>query len=78
MPLTPYLKEAVFDPTEIEALNTAFAATCKSRQLVDRHDPLAEVVARIIIDIARTGERNPQRIHDLALQALKELDQRTA
>jgi hypothetical protein len=78
MPLTPYLKEAVFQPNEIEAMNTAFVATCQSLQLADRDDPLTEIVARTIIDIARTGERKPQRLHELALRALKEQNQRTA
>jgi hypothetical protein len=76
MPLTPYLKEAVFDPKAIEAMNTAFVAACKSLQLLIRDDPMTEIVARKIIDIARTGERDPQRMHDLALLALKESDQR--
>jgi hypothetical protein len=78
MPLTPYLKEAVFDPKAIEAMNIAFEAACKSLQLVIRDDPMTQIVARKIIDIARTGECDPQRIHDLALLALKESDQRSA
>jgi hypothetical protein len=78
MPLTPYLKEAVFDPKAIEAMNTAFAAACKSLQLVIRDDPMTQILARKIIDIARAGECDPQRMHDLALLALKELDQRSA
>ena len=78
MPLTPYLKEAVFDPKAIEAMNIAFAAACKSLQLVIQDDPMTQIVARKIIDIARAGECDPQRMHDLALLAFKELDQRSA
>ncbi len=78
MPLTPYLKEAAFDPKAIEAMNAAFEAICKSLQLFNRNDPLTEIVARKIIDVARTGELDPQRIHDLALLELKESGQRSA
>ena len=78
MPLTPYLKEAVFDPKAIEAMNAAFLALCKSLQL-DRSDAArTEVVARKVIDIGRTGERDPQRIHDLVLLALEDSDLRSA
>jgi hypothetical protein len=78
MPLTPYLKEAVFDPTAIEAMNSAYLAICKSLQ-VDRSDTArSELVARKVIDIGRTGERDPQRIHDLVVLALSESDQRSA
>jgi hypothetical protein len=78
MPLTPYLKEAVFDPKAIEAMNTAFLAICKSLQLNRSDAARMEVVARKVIDIGRTGERDPQKIHDLVLLALNEPDQRSA
>lgn len=78
MPLTPYLKEAAFEPKAIKAMDAAFGAVCKSLQLLNRSDPITEIVARKIIDIARTGELDPQRMHDLVLLELKELDQRSA
>jgi hypothetical protein len=78
MPLTPYLKEAAFEPKAIEAMTAAFEAVCKSLQLAKRDDPISQIVARKIVDIARTGERDPQRMHDLVLLELKELDQRSA
>ena len=52
-------------------MNTAFAAACKSLQLVIRDDPMTEIVARKIIDVARAGERDPQRMHDLALARIE-------
>ena len=78
MPMTPYLKEAVFDPKAIGAMNVAFLAICKSLQLDRTDGTRTEFVARKVIDIARTGERDPQRIHDLVLLALKESDKRSA
>jgi len=46
MPLTPFLKGALFDPQAIEAMTAAFEAVCQSLQLLDRSDPFAEIVAR--------------------------------
>ena len=78
MPLTPYLKEGVFDPQAIDAMNTAYMAVCKSLQLSPRDNHITQIVARKIIEIAGAGEQNPERMHDLALIALKEADQSSA
>jgi hypothetical protein len=72
MPLTPFLKQATFDPPTIEAMSAAFEAVCASLELVDRSDPLTEIVARKVIEVAGTGERDPQRICDLVLLALND------
>jgi hypothetical protein len=78
MPLTPYLKGGVFEPEQIEAMTVAFRAVCRSLQLAERDDPFTEIVARKVIEIAGTGEREPERLHDLVLTALNEPGQRSA
>jgi hypothetical protein len=45
--------------------------------LEDRADPITEIVARKVIEVASTGERDPQRICGLVLLALSE-DKRTS
>jgi hypothetical protein len=72
MPLTPFLREATFDPKAIEAMSAAFEAVCASLQLVNRSDPITEIVARKVIEVAGTGELDPERIRELVLLALKE------
>jgi len=37
---------------------------------VDRTDPKAVAVAKLIIEFAKVGERYPERLCDLALQQL--------
>jgi len=78
MPLTPFLKEATFDPQAINAMSTAFEAVCEALQLVTRSDPLTEIVARKVIEVAGAGERDPERIRDLVLLALNESGERSA
>jgi hypothetical protein len=78
MPLTPFLKEATFDPEAVKAMSAAFEAVCQSLQLVNRSDALTEIVARKVIEVAGTGERDAVRIRDLVLLALKESDERSA
>jgi hypothetical protein len=78
MPLTRYLGEGVFDPPAVDAMSAAFEAACRSLGLVDRDDPFAEIVARKVIEVAGTGERDPERLCALALLALKAAIERTA
>ena len=78
MPLAPYLRGGVFEPKQIEDMTAAFESVCRSLQLADRADPFTEIVARKVIEIAGTGERDPERLHDLVLTALNESGQRSA
>ena len=78
MPLTPYLKGAVFDPKAIEIMNLAFTAVRESLQLPAGDDPKAQLAARKIIDLARTGERDPERLCELVLLDLKSGEPRSA
>jgi hypothetical protein len=78
MPLTPFLKGATFDPQAIEAMSAAFEAVCASLQLLNRTDPVTEIVARKVIEVAGTGERDPERIRDLVLLTLNESGERSA
>jgi hypothetical protein len=69
--------EGVFDQSAIHAMAAAFEACCRALRLEERIDPITEIVARKVIEVAGTGERDPQRICGLVLLALSE-DKRTA
>jgi hypothetical protein len=56
----------------------AFKAACQSLQLVARDDLLTQIVARKVVEVAGTGERDPERLRDLVLLAVKESDRRIA
>lgn len=77
MPLTPYLGDSAFDPEAVEAMAAAFERARESLKLTDRNDPLIEIVARAVIEVGSTGERNPTRIHDAVLGKLQS-EQRSA
>jgi hypothetical protein len=40
-------------------------------QVADRTDPIAEIVAKRIIELAKDGERDPERLCDGALSLLR-------
>jgi hypothetical protein len=46
----------------------AYESALVALQLSDRQDPLTEIVAKKILEIAETGERDPIRLRDRALK----------
>jgi hypothetical protein len=59
-----------FGPDEIEAMTAAYEGALIDLGLNDRDDPLTQLVAKSIVDVTATGERNPVTIKDRALTAL--------
>jgi hypothetical protein len=53
-----------FDPEDIEALITAQKMVFKRLNVVDRKSPRAFLVAKTIIQIAKDGERDPERLSE--------------
>jgi hypothetical protein len=70
MPITAALRDIVFDPETIKAITTAYERACSELQLVDRTDPLTELVAKAIISVAEKGERDPDRLRQMAMEKL--------
>jgi len=47
------------EPEEISRLTTAYNQALRGIDLVDRDDPLSEMVAKKVIKIAKSGVRDP-------------------
>jgi hypothetical protein len=59
-----------FGPEEIPKMSAAFEAALGKLGLVDRSDPATHEVAKLIIEFAKQGQRDPERLCALALQRL--------
>jgi hypothetical protein len=70
VPIYPLLQGQVFDPELINALGTVFEDVLRTLKLTDRTDPLTTIVAKRIIEVARTGECDPQRIRETVLRSM--------
>ena len=70
MPTTPYLAGFAFDEEAQRVMGIAFEMTCVALK-VQRTDCLAEKAAKRIIELAKEGERNPDRMCDEALDAVR-------
>jgi hypothetical protein len=62
--------ELTFDPEDIAVLSIAFEDTLRSLRLVKRSDPAVSIVAKHIIEIAKSGERDPMNLRERTLRAL--------
>jgi hypothetical protein len=64
MPITLYLNGEVFEPETTRAMGVAFEKACLRLGLSLRADPATEHVARVIIELARTGHYDPERLYE--------------
>lgn len=59
--------EAVFEPNDINAMSMALDDVCRVLKL-DGNPKAKEIVAMRIIELARRGERSPEKLRDQLLQ----------
>jgi hypothetical protein len=72
MPIRFLLEEDhAFSPDEVKILVEAFEDTLRALDIADREDTLSIRVAKIIIGLAKDGERDPARLRGLALKSLR-------
>jgi len=70
MPIYALLRnQGVFTPEEIIVLGNVFEDVLQTLGLVDRNDPLAEMIAKKVIEFATAGIREPDRLKAVTIQA---------
>jgi hypothetical protein len=70
MAIYRHLAGASFGEADVERLATAYECALTKLRLVDRKDPVTELVAGKIIEIYRSGEHDPTTV---CARAIKEL-----
>jgi hypothetical protein len=58
-----------FTPEEVTILGSVFEDVLQTLGLVDRKDPLTEMVAKKVVELATAGIREPDRLKALTVQA---------
>jgi hypothetical protein len=72
MPIRFLLEEDhAFSPDDVKILVDAFEGTLRALGLTDPEDPSSIKVAKIIVGLAKDGERDPARLRDLALKFVR-------
>ena len=61
-----------FDPEAINIISAVFEKACDALGLSDRRDALTELLAKKVIEAAQSGESDPLRIYQMAMDSLSE------
>jgi hypothetical protein len=72
------LRTASFSSEDNERLATAYEDALRALHLANRADPVTTIIARRIIDAAKTGERDPARLCAVGNQGPQRLETATA
>ena len=70
MAIYRFLQNAAFAPEDIAPLVAAYEDCLRTLKLSDRSDPITQVLAKKIIEIAQTGIRDSALLGRLALEEL--------
>ena len=65
--IIPFLQDDAFDPDALRAMSTALEEVCRKLQ-VNGDQRAREAMAVRIIELARRGERDPERLSDRVLR----------
>jgi len=60
-----------FEPEIIATMTAAYTEVCKALGVSDRDRPEADAVAKKVIEFAQRGERDPARLREHVLQAMR-------
>ena len=76
MPIYELLKtQGSFEPEEVAMLGSVFEEVLQTLGLVDRQDLATEMVAKKLIELAKAGVRDPDRLKALTVQAITQQQQ---
>jgi hypothetical protein len=67
-PITQFLDSSKFDPDTMRVMGLAFEMTCAALHLSDKGDLINERIAKRIIELAKTGEHNPDFLCESVLK----------
>jgi hypothetical protein len=72
MPIRPHLDGQKFDAETIRVMGIAFEMALVAFRLADRGDLANQVLANKIMELAKAGERDPERLCDGVLMDFRQ------
>ena len=67
------LREKVFEPEDIHLMTTVYEDVLKAFDLIERTDPVTELIAKTVIEMVQTGVRDPARLKDLTIKSIEDI-----
>jgi hypothetical protein len=71
VPIRRLIEPGVFAPEVVAMMGEVFEDVLKTLGLVNREDAATKLVAYRIIELVQSGEHDPKRLKQLALEAVK-------
>ena len=71
MPINRLLRDGKLAPEQAERLNRALKLVLGVLHLVDRNDPLTDLIAKKVIEVGATGVDDPSEISDIVIKHLR-------
>jgi len=68
-------RQGVFEPNEVAMLGRVFEEVLRTLGLVRRKDPMTDLVAKKLVELATAGMRDPERLKALTIQAFTQQQQ---
>jgi hypothetical protein len=65
-----FFQDGAFDPDTTSTMGAAFERACKSLHDMGQPDIVKKIIAKRIVEIAKTGERDPVQLCERALAAM--------
>jgi hypothetical protein len=74
MPIRSFLNSEQFDQETLRILGVAFEQVCVGLRIGECDDDVKQAIANKVIELAKTGERNPDLLCEHALQDIREAE----
>jgi hypothetical protein len=74
MPISQYLNGERFDPESLRIIGLAFEVARAALHIQGRRDAADKLIAEQILELAKAGERDPDRLSEYALAKIREAD----
>ena len=72
MPIRRYITVEM-ESAEIKRLDSAYAKALRKLDLVDRSDPVTEMVAKKVVDVGTSGVTDPQEIAEAVVNHFRKV-----
>jgi hypothetical protein len=78
MSISQYLNGERFDPETLRIMGLAFEVARAALHIQGRHGAADKLIAEQIIELAKAGEHDPDRLSEYALAKIREADGRAS
>jgi hypothetical protein len=65
------LRREIFEPEDLRLLAMLYEEIAKTLGVTDQNVPISQLIARKLIELAQAGERDPESLKELTIDAVQ-------